>query len=125
MKKRVLAIVLAVFLLAALLTACGGGGNDSKYVGKYYMSRIADWSAKEYADLFGISEQEAKESMWVELKSGGKATFFTDDEAEEVSWKVSGETLTLTAQGEEMSGTIKDGVITFDLDGETLELTKG
>ena len=95
MKKRVLAIVLAVFLLAALLTACGGG-SDSKYVGKYYMSRIADWSAKEYADLFGISEQEAKESMWVELKSGGKATFFTDDEAEEVSWKVSGETLELT-----------------------------
>ena len=126
MKKRVLAIVLAVFLLAALLTACGGGsGSDSKYVGKYYMSRIADWSAKEYADLFDISEQEAKESMWVELKSGGKATFFTDDEAEEVSWRVSGETLTLTSQGEELSGTIKDGVITFNLDGDTLELTKG
>ena len=36
-----------------------------------------------------------------------------------------GETLTLTAQGEELSGTIKDGVITFNLDGDTLELTKG
>ena len=89
------------------------------------MSRIADWTVQEYADLFEISEQEAKESMWVELKSGGKATFFSDDEAEEVSWKVSGDTLTLTAQGEDLSGTIKDGVITFNLDGDILELTKG
>ncbi len=124
MKRRVVAIALTALLLVALLAACGGGG-DSKYVGKYYMSKIADWTVKEYADLLGISEQEAKEFMWVELKSGGKGTFTSDEDVEEITWKVSGDKITLTAQGEDLEGTIKDGVITFDLDGEVLELKKG
>jgi major membrane immunogen (membrane-anchored lipoprotein) len=126
MKKRVLAVVLAALLLASLLAACGGSGKtDSKYVGKYYTSKISDWTVQEYADLLGMSLEEAKEFMWVELKDGGKGTFNSDGEAEEVSWKVEGEKLTLSAQGDAMEGTIKDGVITFDFDGDILILTKG
>ncbi len=127
MKRKVLAILLAALMLTALLAACGGGsgGGSNKFVGKYYLSRLDEWTVKEYADLVGMTEQEAKESMYLELKSGGKATFCMDDEPDEVNWKVEGEKITLSLDGDSMEGTIKDNVITFDLEGEILELTKG
>ena len=126
MKRRVFAIVMAALLLMALLTACGGkGSGDSKYVGKYYTSQIGDWSIQEYAELLGITEEEAREFMWIDLKSGGKATFNSDGESEEVSWKVDGDKLILSVDGETMEGVYKDGVITFDMEGEILVMTKG
>lgn len=125
MKRRVFAIVMAALILVALLAACSGGSGDSKYVGKYYTSQIADWSIQEYAELLGITEQEAKEFIVIELKSGGKAAFTSDGESEEVNWKADGDKIVLSAEGETMEGVYKDGTITFDMDGDVLVVTKG
>ena len=123
--KKALALALAALLLIGLLAACGGGGGgSSKYEGTYYMSKLADFTVQEYADLFEISLEEAEKAFAIELKSGGKASFIEDGEPEECTWKVDGEKLILTEDGETLEGTIKDGVITFDFDGEILELTK-
>ena len=121
--KKTLAIALAAVLLLGLLAACGGGGS-SKYEGTYVLSKLSDWTVEEYAELLDMDVTEAQESFKLVLKSGGKADFVEDGEAESVNWKVDGEKITLSADGESMEGTIKDGKITFDFDGDVLELTK-
>ncbi len=125
--KKTLTILLAALLLLSLLAACGGGGSgsgSSKYEGTYLTSRIDSWTVQEYADLLEISLEEAQEFIKLELKSGGKAAFISDGESEDCTWKVDGEKITIEAQGEKLEGTIKDNVISLDLDGEVLELTK-
>ena len=121
--KKTLTIVLAAVLLLGLLAACGGGGS-SKYEGTYVLSKLSDWTVQEYADLLEMSLEEAQDSFKLVLKSGGKADFIEDGEAESVNWKVDGEKITLSADGETLEGTIKDGKIVFDFDGDALELTK-
>ena len=124
--KRILAIALAALLLMAVLAACGGG--DGKYLGKYQLSKVSSegesYTVEEFADLMGMEVDEVKNMMYIELKSGGKGTFNLDDEPQEVTWKVDGEKLTLTADGETVDGTIKNDVITLGLDEETVEFTK-
>ena len=125
--KKTIAIVMLAVLLLGLLAACGGSGKDSgdnKYVGTYKLSKLADMTVQEYADLFEMKLEDAQNFMTVELKSGGKAVFTSDDEPVEVSWKVEGEKLILSAEGESIEGTIKDGVIALDFDGEIIELAK-
>ena len=120
--KKTLTLVLAAVLLLGLLAACGGGG--SKYEGTYVLSKLSDWTVEEYADLLEISLEEAQDSFKIVLKSGGKAEFYEDGDLEALNWKVDGEKITLSAEGESLEGTIKDGKITFDMDGDVLELTK-
>ncbi len=123
--KKTLTILLAALLLLSVLAACGGGGSGSgKYEGTYLTSRIDSWTVQEYADLLEISLEEAQEFIKLELKSGGKAAFISDGESEDYTWKVDGDKITIEAQGEKLEGTIKDNVISLDLDGEILELTK-
>ena len=123
--KKTLTILLAALLLLSVLAACGGGGSGSgKYEGTYLTSRIDSWTVQEYADLLEISLEEAQEFIKLELKSGGKAAFISDGESDDCTWKVDGDKITIEAQGEKLEGTIKDNVLSLDLDGEILELTK-
>ena len=125
--KKTFAIVMLAVLLLGLLAACGGSGKDSgdnKYVGTYKLSKLADMTVQEYADLFEMKLEDAQNFMTIELKSGGKAVFTSDDEPAEVDWKVEGEKLILSAEGESIEGTIKGGVIALDFDGEIIELAK-
>ena len=123
--KKTLTILLAALLLLSVLAACGGGGSGSgKYEGTYLTSRIDSWTVQEYADLLEISLEEAQEFIKLELKSGGKAAFISDGESDDCTWKVDGDKITIEAQGEKLEGTIKDNVLSLDLDGEILERTK-
>ena len=127
MKRRILAIVLAALMLTALLAACGGG--DSKYVGKYTLSKMSidgeEWDLAEFAELMDSDLETIQNMFTVELKSGGKATMnFGDDEPEEVTWKVDGEKITFSAGGESLEAVIKGNVITIDEDGSVMEYTK-
>ena len=122
--KKILTLALAALLLVGLLAACGGSGSSSKYEGTYYMTKLSDFTVQEYAELLELSLEEAEKTFAIELKSGGKGSFIEDGEPEDITWKVDGEKLTISAQGENLEGTIKDNVITFDFDGDVLELTK-
>ena len=123
--KKAIAIVLLAVMILGLLAACGGGNNgEKKLLGTYKLYMLADMTIKEYADLFEVSVEEAEKIMTLELKSGGKAVFTSDGESETVDWKVDGEKLVLSAEGETLEGTIKDGIITLDFDGEGIQLKK-
>ena len=67
---------------------------------------------------------ELQNMIILELKADGICVFTYEEESVELTWKVEGETITLAANGEEMTGTIKDGVIALDVSGETIELKK-
>lgn len=124
--KKAIAIVLLAVMILGLLAACGGG--DGKYIGKYQFSKATSEgetvTLDDYADMMGISVDEVKDMICLELKSGGKGTFTMGDEPAEVTWKIDGEKITLTAEGENAEGTIKNGVISLGIEGETLELVK-
>ena len=123
--KKAIAIVLLAVMILGLLAACGGGNSgDKKLLGTYKLYMLADMTIQEYADLFEVSVEEAEKTMTLELKSGGKAVFTSDGEGETVDWKVEGEKLVLSAEGETLEGTIKDGIITLDFDGESIQLKK-
>ena len=100
--KRTLSILLAAVLLLGLLTACGSKTDPN----------------------VGVYKLESLSGMTVELKADGKATFTTEGEANEVTWKLDGDKLSLTADGDTLEGTLKDGKITLDLDGESVTLGK-
>jgi hypothetical protein len=135
MKKTIAILMLAVLLLG-LMAACGGksgGGSGSvgndPLLGTYKFSKMGNMPVQEYAELLELSLEEAQKFMIIELKSGGKGTLSVEGEVQNITWKTEGETFTLTAKDENnrddtVEGTIKDGVITLDLEGEFIELSK-
>lgn len=120
----ILLVVLAVLGLFAGKAIRPADSGDKKLLGTYKLYMLADMTIQEYADLFEVSVEEAEKIMTLELKSGGKAVFTSDGEGETVDWKVEGEKLVLSAEGETLEGTIKDGIITLDFDGESIQLKK-
>lgn len=129
--KKAIAIVLLAVMILGLLAACGGSkdSGDKKFLGTYKFSKLGDMTVQEYADLIEMSLEEAQNFMTLELKSGGKGVFSTDDDPTDITWKVDGEKLVLTGTNDDGSvdsieGTIKDGVIVLQFDDEVIELTK-
>ena len=129
--KKAIAIVLLAVMILGLLAACGGSkdSGDKKFLGTYKFSKLGDMTVQEYADLIEMSLEEAQNFMTLELKSGGKGVFSTDDDPTDITWKVDGEKLVLTGTNDDGSvdsieGTIKDGVIVLQFDDEVVELTK-
>ena len=129
--KKTIAILMLSVLLLGLLAACGGksGAGNDPLLGTYKFSKMVDMTVQEYADLIGISLEEAQKFMVIELLSGGKGTLSVEGEVQNITWKTEGEKFTLTAKDENnqddtVEGTIKDGVITLDLEGEFIELSK-
>ena len=128
MKRRVLAIALAALMLVALLAACGGGGG-SKNEGKYVLNkRVMDgeeWDLASFAELMDTDVDSIKNMFTIELKSGGKATLvFGDEEPDDATWKVDGEKLIFSAEGETLEASIKNGTITLEEDGSVMEFVK-
>ncbi len=133
--KKAIAIILLAVLILGLLAACGGKDGGSKnsaekqYLGLYKFSMLGDMTVQEYADLIEMPLEEAQNFMTIELKSGGKAVFTSDDEPADIEWKVEGEKLILTGTNPDgtvdtIEGTIKDNTITLDFDGDVITLAK-
>ena len=95
--KKTIAII-AVIALALTLTVALAACN--KEVGKYYI----------------VGENEAvMDNAWIELKSGGKVTIHMEGEDDENgTYKLDGEKLTITIDGDAQELTLKDGKITSD-----------
>ena len=106
--KKVLSLLLALFLAAALFAGCGKSGNKA-ILGKW---------AWEYEGL--------GEMMSFTFNEDGTGAMESFGESEEFTYKVSGDKLLMTKDGETDSvGFRIDGSsLILDLDGEELTLVK-
>ena len=106
MKKTIALLMVLVMLLS--LAACGGGEEDPN-AGKYIGVSAA-------VGGFSMPMSEVYEGeTWIELKSGGRGTIMLDGDDFSMKWTLEGEELTITVQGVDSVGTLRDGVITVDL----------
>ena len=130
MKKSIKLISLLMTLMLVLaLAACGGssGGGaaaDDPNLGLYKMSSLMGFSLEEYAEMLEITEEEAADSMTLELKADGKADMTIDGDVQTLDWSVEGDAITLTDGEESLEGTLADGVITLDIEGMEIVFTK-
>ena len=105
--KRLFAFLL-VFAMLLSLAACGGGEEDPN-AGKYIGVSAA-------VGGFSMPMSEIYEGeTWIELKSGGRGTIMLDGDDFSMKWALEGEEFTITIQGVDSVGTLRDGVITVDL----------
>lgn len=96
------AAVLVIVLLVVFLGG-GKGGKEDPNLGRYDAVSCT---------VLGI--ELGAEGDWLELKADGKASMRMFDDEFICTWKLEGEALTLTQQGDEFTGTLKDGVIVMD-----------
>ena len=104
--KKIVSLVLVLALTLALtlsLAACGEKGPD--VTGKYIC----------VGEAYGEDEyDEPYEESWVELRRGGKGTYYSGFEFD-LKWKMDGENFNGTVEflglKEAMEGTIVDGVM--------------
>lgn len=95
----------AVVVIIALAVMLFGGSKDPN-LGKYEaVSCMVRGMAMDY------------KGDYIELKSGGKANVVLMGEKYYCAWELEGKTLTITQQGDEFVGTLKNGVIVMDFDG--------
>ena len=95
--------------------------------GLYRMESIMGISAETYAIASGITVEEAKNYLMMELKEGGACTFTADKDVENMYWRLEGANFVLSEQPNGaalITGTIQDGLATMDIEGMELKLRK-
>lgn len=119
MQKRVLTFLMALMMVLGL-AACGGGGGASA-AGVYKITKMSsegiEMTTEEMSELFGMEVD-----MTLELKDDN--TFVLDlgflmgegEEGTSGTWELDGDSLTLSAYGED---------ITTTYDGKTIVLEEG
>lgn len=131
--KRIVSIALVVLMVAALFVGCSSNSVD----GVYRIKTVNGKELKTYLteELGGTEDQieallkmagidSLEDYMTITLNQDGTVKAAMMGEESEGTWKLDGEKLTLTVDGEATECTYKDGKITVDMDGETMVLGK-
>ena len=124
MKKRVLTFLMALAMIVSL-AACGGGSKGP--AGTYKLTQInsggEEMSVKDLADLFGMEID-----MTLELKDDKSFTWdmglWSEGESASGTWKMDGDSLVLSAEGEDLPVTYDGKTIAMDLEGEIFTFEK-
>ena len=125
MKKRILTVLMALVMLVSL-AACGGGKNPA---GTYELTKMGDGSeeltAEELTEIAG-TELESTLEMTKDNKFTLNMGILSDEETESVSgtWKLDGDSLILSVEGEELSATYNGKTVAMDMDGVLLTFGK-
>ena len=125
MKKRILTVLMALVMLVSL-AACGGGKNPA---GTYELIKMGDGSeeltAEELTEIAG-TELEITLEMTKDNKFTLNMGILSDEETESVSgtWKLDGDSLILSVEGEELSATYNGKTVAMDMDGVLLTFGK-
>lgn len=106
--KKIIALLLALAMLLSL-AACGGSAEEDPNAGKYIgISAAVGGFSMPMSDIY-------PGETWIELKSGGKGDIMLDGDSYSLKWTLEGETFTLTLEGVDSVGTLKNGAIVIDL----------
>lgn len=117
MKKRTLALFLALAMMFSL-AACGGSGpvgvyslSSAKVPGMNEMS-VADLSALIGTTVSGTLALKADGSFTLEMNAGG-----LESETVEGTWTAEGSELTLSSDGSDVSATLTGNAVVMEEDG--------
>jgi len=106
--KKIIALLLTLAMLLSL-AACGGSAEEDPNAGKYIgISAAVGGFSMPMSDIY-------PGETWIELKSGGKGDIMLDGDSYGLKWTLEGETFTLTLEGVDSVGTLKNGAIVIDL----------
>ena len=106
--KKIIAFLLTLAMLLSL-AACGGETAEDPNAGKYIgISAAVGGFSMPMSDVY-------PGETWIELKSGGKGTIMLGGDDFSIKWSVVGEEITISVQGEDSVGTLKNGAIVIDL----------
>ena len=108
--KKIIALMLAALMLV-FLVSCGGGSEDadeaSGYEGTYKCV---------YANLLDYPlEGEDAPNVTLEIKSGGKCVWTSDEDVSEFDYTIDGTTMTITSAGLDVAtAKLEDNKIVID-----------
>ena len=110
-------------------TAAAGSGdeeyvNDGTVEGLYSLYSMMGLSILEMSQAFEQTPEEVVKGMQLEIRGDGTGIFSTDGDGDEVNISIDGEKVVLEAEGEEMEGTLKDGLLTLDFGGDEVILAR-
>lgn len=125
MQKRVLTFLMALMMVLGL-AACGGGSGKSA-AGIYKVTKMSsdgiEMTTEEISELFGT---EVK--MTLELKDDNSFVLdlgiMGDGETGSGTWKLDGDSLTLSADGEDITTTFDGKTIVLEVGTEVLTFEK-
>jgi hypothetical protein len=120
--KKLLALVLSLVMVLSL-TACGGGKD---YSGTYKVTAVKsdDIELKKGDELWKTAFPDDSSLPYIELKKDDKCTISFDDDNTDGKYSVDGDKITITADKEDVKGTIKDGKITLTIEGAEMVFEK-
>ena len=106
--KKLVAFLLAIAMVLSL-AACGGETAEDPNAGKYIgVSAAVGGFSLPMSDVY-------EGETWLELKSGGRGTIMLGGDDFSIKWSVEGEEITISVQGEDSVGTLKNGAVVVDL----------
>ncbi len=119
MKKKIIALVAMMSLILGL-AACGNS-DSSSLAGEWKLASIQEGEMTMYASDLSAFGME----MVLTLKEDGSATMtMTGQDAQELTWKASGNKVTLTADGDAIDFTYKDNLLTGEMDEASMSFAK-
>lgn len=124
MKKRILILLMALAMVV-ILGACGSSGKTP--AGTYNLIKIG--SGGEELTIEEMNEIAGMEiEITLELKTDNNFTLDLGilGEGENINgtWKMDGDSLILSAEGDDLSVTYDDKIISMDMEGEILTFEK-
>ena len=139
--KRVVSLMLVVLMIAAIFVGCGSSGSSGDVgnpEGLYKIKSVNGKSVKEYfksetgvtndsdIDLalayLGIDSLD--NLITFELRSGGKLVASMMGQSVEGTWKLNGNKVIMTVDGESSEATFKNGELIVENDGQKMVLAR-
>lgn len=128
LKKQILTFLMTLVMIVSLV-ACGGGEGGKNPAGVYNLTKMGsgaeEITVEEMVEIAGMDigmTLELKEDNSFVLNMG----LFADEGEDSVSgtWKMDGDSLILSAEGDDISVTYDDSTIVMDMEGEFLTFEK-
>ena len=135
MMKRIVSITLVVLMIAAMFVGCGSSSPEGLYKiktvnGKSMMDSLKEEAGDEMTEeqikalLSFLGIDNIEEAITFELKADGTLSVKMMGEESTGTWKVEGDKITMTIDGDSVTGTYASGKITVKMDDQEMVLAK-
>ena len=121
--KKIIAVLLVLMLSLSVLSACGGETLSGKYI---CIDMVSEDEEMSYADLkaFMAFAEEEWIDPYLEFLDGDNFKIEFMDEVENGTYKVNGNSIDLTSDGETITGKIDGKKITLEIEGTKMVFEK-